>query len=168
MTQIYSNTVVVLVLLFMAVQDFRYRGISWYHFLTLGIFLYLSKGGVEIGEVLINLVFLCIVFALLTVWFSFKERRLLNLLEHHIGLGDLLFLTCIALYLPFSSFFLFYLLSTLIILVGVGLYVTSRKPKDFTVPLAGLQALLLLVAMTLSWCHGKELYEFELIYQYLL
>jgi len=166
MVQLFVNAALVLTLLAMAWQDFRYRGISWYHFLTLGVFLCLSKGRFTSGEVLINLVFLGMVFGLLTAWFSFKEGRLLNLFSAHIGLGDLLFLLCIALYFSFSSFFLFYLLSTLLILIGVGIYLFWSKPESFTVPLAGLQSLLLLTALMWSWGQGQELYEFNLLYPY--
>lgn len=163
MLQVYANCVVIIVLAVMAVQDFRYRGISWYNFVMLGAFLFLAKGSLDTVEITFNLIFITATFLLMTAWFSFRESKWINLLTCHIGLGDYLFLLCLALYLPFITFFSFFLFSVTLIAVVFGLYLWLFKPKGLTVPLAGLQSLLLLLLMATCWANGLEIYELELV-----
>lgn len=87
-----------------------------------------------------NMAFIAIVFGLLSVVYSIKQRRFVNITKDLLGLGDFAFLISIALYLPFINYFLFFIGSTIcVLLLWLPFKVLLKKVY---VPLAGLQALL--------------------------
>ena len=141
----------------MSVQDFRYRAISWYAFPLLALFLLLENLQLSLTEVGLNLGFILLNYALTTAMISLKYGRIVNLMNQHIGVGDLLMLFCLALYFPALNFFLFYLGSLLLIAIGSGLYIIFNRPKAYTVPLAGLQSILLLFLMLSAWTFELQL-----------
>ncbi|MES2457412.1 MAG: hypothetical protein V4594_17785 [Bacteroidota bacterium] len=158
----------VLVLALMGIQDFKYRAISWYAFPLLALFLLLRNAAFNWMEFGINIGFIVFNYLLLTVFFSIRSQKKVNLLDGFIGLGDMLMLVCLAFYFPTLLFFSFYLFSLLVIALGSGLYLLSNQSKPYTVPLAGLQSLILLCLLLLSWYKGTELNEFQGLDRFLL
>jgi len=143
MLYIFANYALILLLLFMAVQDFRYRAISWYAFPLLGGAMVLSNrafNGLEFG---LNVLLIVINFGLLTLLLSLRHKKPVNPFSLHIGLGDLLMLVCMALYFPVVNFFIFYLMSLVLISLGAGLRQLFLN-RPCTIPLAGLQSLMLI------------------------
>lgn len=146
----------ILILLVMGIQDLKYRAISWYLFPALAIILLVINPSFTIYSCLLNMGFVAIVLVLLTGWFSLKQGRLVNLTRRHLGIGDVLFLLCLAFFFSPVNFFLFYLLSLLLIGMGTGLYLALGKPVNFTVPLAGLQGFVLLLLLLACWIWKTE------------
>lgn len=145
--QLFIQFSILLVLMIMGLQDFRYRAISWYAFPLLAVLMLLGNKDFNITEVYVNISFLLINFGLATLIISLKNKRVTNLLKSHIGWGDLLMLVCLSLYFSPLSFFVFYLSSLLFIATATGIYMLLAKPKNYTIPLAGMQGLLLFVCI---------------------
>lgn len=127
-------------------QDFRTRRISGWLLPVLALVLFLSafqKNSMqEIGiGFSLNLTFLCIQFLFVWIWFSLKQRKFSKLIDTQIGLGDILFMMCIALAFSPANFMLFYVAGMIGTLV-VTILVRSAKPGHKSeIPLAGAIAL---------------------------
>jgi len=134
---------ILIILMIMGLQDFRYRAISWYTFPLLAVLLLLGNKDFNITEAFINIGFLLINFGLATLFISLKKKKFTNLLKSHIGWGDLLMLLCLSLYFSPVNFFVFYLSSLVFIAIATGIYMLVIKPAHYTIPLAGMQGLLL-------------------------
>ena len=147
---------VILLLLSMTWQDFKYRAISiWLFLLVLGGLAYLkySAEGMHrfFADLQMNLLFLVVQFLGLFGYFALKERRWVNLFKGYLGEGDLLFLILLASYFSFFNFLAFHILSLLLVLL-FGLYFKKRNPK---IPLAGGQALCLALLMSIDYFNQK-------------
>jgi len=112
---------------------------------------------------MMNVSFLAVVYVLLSTWLSVKKHVVINITEHHLGLGDILFLLCLTFYFPPFSFFLFYGISFLLVSIVYGAYYLSFKPEDRTIPLAGMQGSILLCAFLISWYLRIDLSDDTLI-----
>ncbi len=90
-----------------------------------------------------NMLFFIVIIAVLVLYMSLKNRKLLNPFSHYFGLGDLLFFISITpLFLNFN-YILFFILS---MIFSIVLYLLFQKGmKEKTIPLAGFSALLLLL-----------------------
>lgn len=90
----------------------------------------------------VNLLFLFLLFALLSLYFSIRQKRIVNLFETHIGLGDILFFLVICFYFPFVNYIVFFTVSLIFSLLvsPIIFYFQGRRRH---IPLAGLQALFL-------------------------
>lgn len=152
MTSVFLiKTVAVLILTVMGIQDFKFRAISWYLFPALALCLLLINPSFSLYNCFVNFGFVALVFVLLTGWFSLKSGSLVNLTQKHLGIGDILFLLCLAFFFSPLNFFFFYLLSLLIVCIGTGFYLLAFKPETFTIPLAGLQGQVLTAVLLISW-----------------
>ncbi|HAD95776.1 MAG TPA: hypothetical protein DCG19_00140 [Cryomorphaceae bacterium] len=161
-TLFYIASMVVLLLIFY--QDLRYRGVSWYLFpLGLVLLLISTWSGREPGvfwlDMVLNTGFLAFQLALLTVYFAWKRVSFRQLWNEYMGIGDVLFFLILAIVLPFP-FFPVFMIASLLLSTLLGIIVFRRS----TVPLAGLQALFLLVFLLLEPFTGFSPYEFNLMY----
>ena len=134
------------------VDDFRHRTVSLLWLLALLVISLLiqftsSMAGLDIAKnAFINFGILILNYWLITLYFSIRKKRLLNLTNGYLGSGDIVFLLAIStLFSPFNfvcfllASFLFALLSWIIL---------QRKNK--TIPLAGLQAVFLSVQILIT------------------
>ncbi len=141
-----------LVLLGIAWQDFKFRAVYWWLFVLLLMGLMAMKVMehnwlVMWADLRYDVSFLGLQLLFLTGYFSVKEGSLVNIFKAYFGLGDLFFLLSITVYFSFFNYVMYYLISLLlIIIISVGLksWVKNPNPK---IPLAGEQALLLLILM---------------------
>lgn len=140
----------VVILIMMTMQDFKYRAISWFLFPLLAVVAILSNSQFNIADGVLNMTFVGLNLALTTLVVSVKHKKFINLFASHLGLGDLFMFLCLSLYFTPLSFFLFYLWSLIFIAISTGIYIMIKRPLQFTVPLAGLQALLLLLHLLSS------------------
>lgn len=162
------KTATLLILLVMGIQDFKFRAISWYLFPALALCLLLISPSFSLYNTFVNIGFVAFVFVLLTGWFSLKSGSLVNLTERHLGIGDVLFLLCLAFFFAPLNFFLFYLSSLLIVSIGTGLYLLVFRPDGFTIPLAGLQGLVLMTVLLCSWIWNIELADSNILPEFLM
>lgn len=134
----------IITLLTIAYQDFKSREVQWFWFpllLVLALFKiwYLDQFK-ELFSFLLNVIMVLLQLLLLTLYFSIKERKLINIADSYLGWGDILFLLNLCFLLSPLNFILFYLVSLLVTITSYLIYnafVNSSKP----IPLAGLQAI---------------------------
>lgn len=87
-------------------------------------------------------------FAAIKLWFSFREKRSVPLVDNLIGLGDLVFLIVPAIYLGTVHFVLYTLVSSIFTLVVAVLWQAVTGKRLQNVPLvAGMGLVLLPVAV---------------------
>ena len=138
-------------------QDLRSRSVYWLAFpVLIGLLLiFRYQSGYTLrsltSPLIVNVAFLVLQFGLLTAYFSLKNKKLINVTAELLGWGDLLFLLSISVYLSALNFLVFYILSLVLILTGWLAWQFFSKNKSQTVPLAGLQALLLTGALAAGW-----------------
>jgi hypothetical protein len=142
-------TLFILLLIFL--QDLASRSVYWFLFPLLAAmlfwlhFLQAASLAAIWQPCLINIAFLVLQLLLLTVYFSIKNKKLVNIGNGLLGLGDILFLLSITFYLSTLNFLLFYIMSlTCILLLWLITQLAFRK-KNEQIPLAGLQAILFIV-----------------------
>jgi hypothetical protein len=153
------------------VQDFKDRLISW--FLPLLIFVllnikthyFLTDTGV-FTNVLINSLFIFIQILLLTAWISFRNKKLINIIDTYLGLGDILFFLAITgAFSPFQ-YILFYTFSITLTLIGFVIYKSLNNSIRPEIPLAGSMAFCMVLFIILTML-APDLYLYIDRYSYL-
>jgi hypothetical protein len=159
-------------LLIILYQDFKQRSISWWT-----IPLLLIIGGIQsyfindwqqgLRFFLVNGLFIGFQYLVLTIYFSIKERKLVQIIDRWIGLGDWLFFIGLATLFSPVHYIMFFIFSILLILVVFLILKNTILKQVKTIPLAGAMSLV----YTLTWlfffqCWDK-FYSDELLY-YLL
>ncbi|WP_158800279.1 hypothetical protein [Pedobacter sp. L105] len=151
-------------------QDMRYRAVYWICFPFLGILLLLFKQQhTSMYDVLTESVyaflFIGIQFVLLSLYFSLKNKRFINITHQYLGWGDILFLLAITFYLSPVNYVLFYVGSLIVVLLYTFTQQILLKKVNPQIPLAGLQALLLCFVLVFSLINPSfKLYTDSWIY----
>jgi hypothetical protein len=105
----------------------------------------------EWQAVLLNSGFLVLQMVIVSAWFSFKQKKWVNVTAELLGWGDILLLLSLVFYLSFLNYLFFYIASLLIILpLWIAWQFISNK-KDTQVPLAGLQSLVMGFCLMADW-----------------
>jgi hypothetical protein len=133
------------------IQDLKSREISllWFLFLslTVGFLFFFQPIHLPWRNLLLNVFFVGLQLILLSAYFSLKNRTWVWITQIGFGAGDILFLLLLAFYFPFLNYLFFYLISLFWSLLLSGLSVLVSRQKVVKLPLAGLQALLLVFLM---------------------
>lgn len=137
-------------LMVVSYQDFKMREVSWFLFpLSLCLLLLTKNPFPDIDffthSMIPNLLFSVLQLAILVLFFAIKGISFKELLSKYIGLGDLLFFLVLALSLPFPFYPIFMVIS-LMISAFAGLLIFKGK----TIPLAGIQSLVLIFCLIFS------------------
>jgi hypothetical protein len=145
--------VVILVLLVIFAEDMRSREVHlvWFPFLAVGLLVLRIMHHGVLADLWPSFLFLGLILVLLTIWFSLKEKRLINVTAQLLGWGDVLFLVCIALYFSLLNYLFFYLASLSLIVIGWSAWMLVSRKNDRHIPLAGMQSLLLAVYLGGDW-----------------
>ena len=139
-------------------QDYKTRSVVWPLFpcvLILGAFYsfyyteslqkFVLNTGLNIGFFLLQIVLLKIVFGF---------KRIIN---HKLGIGDILFILCCCFFFSPLNFLVFYILSLLFSLCVYFLWL-NKSQKD-SIPLAGIQAVFLFFFITAFVIAGSNTTE---------
>ena len=136
-----------LCLLFIFLQDWKYREIH----IALPFFIYILSVAViklpiklTLQNSAVNIIFFFVVFTVMVVYMSVKNKKLINPFQNYFGLGDVLFYCSITPFFEIKNFILFFISSMIFAII---LQVISNKNKTTTVPLAGFSALLLVMCI---------------------
>jgi hypothetical protein len=134
----------------------RSRSVFWFLFLILTISLVLIRLDrqqvIEVGvSSLINIGFLVTVLSLLTAYLSIKYKRMINLTNHFLGIGDVMFLFSISCYLSVYNFIFFYICSLAGTCIIWQLYLAISAKRRKYIPLAGLQSLIFILFLAGDW-----------------
>ena len=134
------------VLIFIAYQDFRYREIHFVLFLLLSIFFFID-GNTYIAiskyllNILYNMIFVLAQFLFVYIFYAIRGYGIKSLVIDIIGIGDILFIFILSLAFPWQSFFLYYV-GGLIFALSVWLLLKhSGIIKSKFIPFAGLLSL---------------------------
>lgn len=152
---IVLKAIVMLCLGYICYSDIRYRAVYWIMFPILAVELLWLKGH-ETGWVQIfsdagyALVFLLLQLAILWIYFSIKHKKPIDLTKKHLGLGDVLFLIIITIYFSPVNYILFYIVSLILVLFYAVVAQSVKWIKDKSIPLAGLQAILLAIVIVIT------------------
>ncbi|OOQ58327.1 hypothetical protein BC343_11885 [Mucilaginibacter pedocola] len=159
--------VMVLLLLGIFYQDIRSRAVYWVFFPLLALAFVLQR--LLVGqtpqmvafESAFPAAFLLIQLLVLSIYFSLKQKRFVNITESLLGPGDILFLFCLCLYFPAINFIAFYIVSLFAIIAG-WLTISHIRQQKGTIPLAGLQAafVLLLIGFGINPANENWFYTF--------
>lgn len=140
-------------LLGIAYEDFKNRSVYIYWFV--GLFISLLWMVLETGSFdqvasrfAINMVFCTVQLALLNAYFCLKERKWIWIFDRYLGWGDVVFIGCVALLWNLPGFIIFTIGS---IIFALLIYVIGMRNRATTVPLAGLQAVFLIILLFLEW-----------------
>ena len=87
---------------------------------------------------------------LLTIYFSMKNKKWVNITKDYLGWGDILFLLTVAFFLSPMNYLFFYVGSLLVVLLFTMLALV-RNGTRYKIPLAGLQALLFAGLPLIDW-----------------
>ena len=146
-------------------QDFRFRAVSWVVFpvlLAAAVALGLRQtGSAELLESsIINLGVLALMFAGLTIYFSIRERALVNIVNRYIGIADILLLAVIAVLFSPVNFIMYYMGSLALITAGSLIYLVLKKDVNAEIPLAGAFAITLAACLVFNGVNGAvSLYD---------
>ena len=153
--------ILITILIPIIVEDFKYRKISliWLtSILITGVLIQMTTD-VQfyyiVSNTFVNLCIVAINYGILFLYFSIKNKRIINLGNHYLGIGDLFFLISVSfLFSPlnFICFILFSLFFSLTFSLFAKL-ILSNKFK--TIPLAGLQSLCLILLLTTLLSQNK-------------
>jgi hypothetical protein len=148
-----ANILILLSLTVIAFQDFKQRQISWF-LIPLALTGFVCKAvfyqNNVVHDFLFNASFILLQLICLTIYFSVKNKRFLNILDTYLGLGDILFLVVVCTVFSPVNFILFYLCSMILTLIGVLLYNSFATKRTADVPLAGSMAAILLVLVIVT------------------
>lgn len=146
-------------LLGIAYEDFKNRSVHIYWFIglfgsLLGMVLASEAFDQVASRFAVNMVFCVLQLALLNVYFCLKERKWIWIFDRYLGWGDVVFIACVALLWDLRGFIIFTIVS-----IGFALliYVIGMRKQTATVPLAGLQAIFLIILLFLEWINFLSL-----------
>ena len=136
-------------------QDMRYRAVYWMCFPVLTIMLFIYKdehAGLTdaLADAGYGAAFVGLQLFLVWAYIFMKHQRPVNIVDHYLGLGDVLFLLSLVFYFSPVNYALFYIGSLIIVLAYALIQVSFYKRKNLRIPLAGLQALCFMLLLVLS------------------
>lgn len=146
---------VMLVLLLIFIEDLRHRAVHWSLFAQLALCLGLLgaltlRKRILFDDTVFNLSFIAVQFGVVSLWYSLRARRWVNLLRDRVGPGDLLFLAISTLAFSRFNFILFVLSGLVFSLLAYGLILLLVRRAERTVPTAGALAIYMAVWMGLE------------------
>lgn len=159
------NILVVLCLLFIAWQDFKYRAISWYTLPVLAILFTVKviydNGLMEWwGFLKMNIAMLVILICGIILYTFLKYRRFKNPFDTLIGWGDVLFMLVLCFGMYYINFLLFITVSCVLLLLGVLVLMLFRKSKEpVLIPLAGFQAICFVFVLGVEVYSGNQIFD---------
>lgn len=153
--RITIELILILLLTWISVEDYTFRAVSWFLYPLLAF----ASAGYSLQHVNwqqwlsyagFNLFFVAAQMAFLTIYFSVKDAKLVNVSRHLIGWGDIFFFLATGLLFAPVNYCIFYVGSlTLAVLCGL---ISASIHRG--VPLAGIQATALAVLLIFSVVHS--------------
>jgi len=102
----------------------------------------------------LNTGFILLQLLLISVYFSIRNKKLVNITNGLLGLGDILLLLSITIYFSVLNFMAFYMVSLIITLLFWTAWRSVSTKTNKAIPLAGIQALLLISVLAGDWWAG--------------
>ncbi|MDQ3191759.1 MAG: hypothetical protein M3Q58_09205 [Bacteroidota bacterium] len=136
-------------------QDFKYKAVSWLVFPALFLIFILTaleqNSVAFIAEhLLFNMMFVLFQLLMVTVYFSIKNRKIINIEKNYLGSGDILFFIILASSFSFLNFVFVYILSLIAVVAAYLFYQIFKKNATDQIPLAGGMAILMIICVGLK------------------
>ena len=168
------NFCLLLLLTIIVLQDFKHRLISW-PLIPLLFLCFLAQGLIKspIPELfrytLFNLTFIFLQLLVLTLYISIKQKKIVNIINSYLGLGDILFFAVITIAFSPINFILFYLAGLIFTLISYRIYIAIHTAGSKEIPLAGtMSAAMILIILTDCWAPGNHFYDDTLLTYWLI
>jgi hypothetical protein len=151
------KTLIAAVLLVIFLQDLKSRAVYWFLFPSLVILLAYLRFQHSFSwpdwekSVSINIGFIALQLLFLTLYFSVRNKKLINITNELLGLGDILFLLSISFYLSVLNFLFFYIISLIGALLIWLTWQSLSTKKNKYIPLAGFQSLIFMLFLACDW-----------------
>jgi hypothetical protein len=128
-----------------AYQDFRYRAIHWFLFLSLAFLLVLdglnSHPANQYGlSVIFNIILILLQFTILFLFYHIRGRSIRSLLNTTIGSGDIIFIFSLSLAFSWQNFLFYYIGAMIFSILAWLILRTILHPKSELIPFAGLMS----------------------------
>lgn len=152
---------IIIVILFISLlsvvvyQDFKSRAISWMlipllcavgvvnGWFAIGWPTFITYLGINLSIVFINLLGV-------TLFISLKEKKVKNIIDSYLGLGDVLFFVVLTTIFSPINFVVFFLGSMLISTMIYGSIQLANQQKQTLIPLAGAMSAMLIITLVLQ------------------
>jgi Flp pilus assembly protein protease CpaA len=167
------NTLTILSLIFLVIQDFRQRLVfAWLIVLIMLLVGYKMFDRVGIREAavffLMNTALIAIQLAGIVTYFSLRNKKFTNIINTYIGAGDLFFFAVIAVAFSPLNMLAFYGSSLFLTLVTFIIYRNIKKNTRPEMPLAGGMALMLSVLLIIQIINPSlDLYNDQLLMNFI-
>lgn len=113
-----------------------------------------------VKDAALNIGFIVLQLGMLSIYFSVKNKKWLNIADKYLGWGDILFFICIAFLFSPLNYVAFYIISLVFTILLVFLQKALKLSNNKEIPLAGIQSFLLIILLFLSILLG-EIYHPE-------
>ena len=158
----YLLAVLIVILTPIVIEDFRHRQISLVWILGVLLIAIFQQLNTDLSllsiatNTMINLGIIVFNYFILTLYFSIRNRKFINIKNEYLGIGDIAFLLSAAfLFSPVN--FICFLLCSLIFTLVFTLFMRLFFPDKFsTIPLAGLQAFFLAIILLVMFLNDKN------------
>lgn len=163
----------IILLLFLAYQDFRYRAISWWLIPVLVLafgYLEISTIGRDqfLANIALNLGFIVFQMAVLTMYFSMRNRKFTNIINTYLGIGDVLFFVLLAAAFSFVNYIFFLVTSFILVTIGFMIFKSVKRNTNPEIPLAGAMSLILVISMACNAFVNIDFYNDNIIPNFLI
>ncbi len=145
-----------MLLTIIVIQDLLTRSIAKWIVFSLAILL-ISRSLITTGletlgiNISLNLIFIFFQLLCISIYFSLRKRKVVNIVDHYLGLGDIAFLLIIcALFSPLNLL-MYYIGSTFFALFVYGIYIVVKEKSDKSIPLAGIMSIVLVMLFVLKY-----------------
>lgn len=141
------QVLILLLLGAIAFQDFKTRYIHWVFFPLLAVALFVlgmitgHDKSILFKHWFLNSMFIGLQLLIVTILYALKNRRLTNIVNKYIGLGDVLLFIALAVGFSQVSFIIYFLVSSFTGLLFVLPFAGKSKHKSHPIPLAGVFSL---------------------------
>ncbi len=133
-------------------QDFKNRSLHLFLLIAFwGTTFLIGKDSLATSDYILNIGFIALQLLILTIYFSIKEQKFINIIDRYLGLGDILFFIGLAFLFPFASFVLFFLISIGFAILFSIISTIRKHSISNNIPLAGLMAIPLLCIICIQW-----------------
>ena len=136
-------TVVLMMVLYQDIMKRTIHVVLPLMLLLIAMMINFISSDLDFYNMLLNITFVLINIFGLTLYFSFKNKTVVNPIDTFIGLGDIAFFIAITPLFNLKVFILFFVLGLLFSLIAHGIFSMFKKAR--TIPLAGYLALFLMI-----------------------
>lgn len=130
------------VFLFIAYQDFRFRAISIWTLplmaiLTIFINIHVITPTVLLTNTLVNLLVFAVQLGAVTLYFSIRHKKVMNIVNRYLGLGDIFFISVMAIMFSPVQFIVFLVFGLIVVGVSYAVMRLLMTNISSAIPLAG-------------------------------